>query len=138
MSCDFISVSDAKFLIKYIFAFHIIKNNFYFFYRPIAITSSPPFPQGTLSISTGIAMVRSHRPNRRASHPSLSPTVKPKPSATDSIHQFLHVAEPLMPISNPPDSIPDQEVSPPDSRLWRSLTGVINRITSNYTRNTYI
>ena len=138
MSCNFISVSDAKFLIKYIFAFHIIKNNFYFFYRPIAIPSSPPFPQGTFSISTGMATARSLRPNRRASNTSLlplsSPSQQPQPSFTNSYMWQIHAYPSLIPLI----AFPIREFLPPDSRLWRSLTGDITRITSNYTRNTYI
>ena len=37
-----------------------------------------------------------------------------------------------------PDNIQHQEIYPPDSRLWRSLTGSITVNISNYNRNTYI
>jgi hypothetical protein len=138
MSCDFISVSDAKFLIKYIFAFHIIKNNFYFF---LATDSNHLFT----SIPTRylLHLNRDCDGSQPLTEPSgcpsipaplSSPSQQPQPAFTISTRWQIHSCPSLI----PPDNIPDQEVSPPDSRLWRSLTGVITRITSNYTRNTYI
>ena len=139
MSCDFIFTCDAKFLIKYIFTFHILKNN-YFFFRPIAITRLHSHKVPSPS-QLGLGWFAAAAPNRQTSrpdqviplaaqcHPSIrrqhSPT-SPDPRST-RVHIEFH-----------PDSIPDREVSHHDSRLWRSLTGIITRNTSNYTRNTYI
>ena len=113
MSCNFISVSDAKFLIKYIFAFHIIKNNFYFF---LSTDSNPLFTSipSRYLLHLNWDGDGSQPPTEPSGFQYIpAPTVKPKPAAAAIIHQFLHVTDPLIPISNPPDSIPHQGVSPP-------------------------
>ena len=68
------------------------------------------------------------RPASWSGHPTGSPI--PVPAA--SIHQLHQMPDPLVSISNSPDSIHHQEIYPPDSRLWRSLTGVITVNTSNF------
>ena len=141
MSCDFIFTYDAKFLIKYIFTFHIIKNN-YFFLSPDSNLHFASIPIRFLhhlnwdwdGSQPDDANRQTSRPDQviplaAQCHPSIrrqhSPT-SPDPRS-NSAHTEFH-----------PDRIPHQGVSHHDSRLWRSLTGIINRITSNYTRNIYI
>lgn len=139
MSCDFIFVHDAKFLIKYIFTFHILKNN-YFFFHPIAITHPIPIRFLLHLKCDGDGSQPLTRTDGLPTHTRLSHCqAHCHPSARRSLHQLHHMADPLVPILNSlPDSIPHQGVSHHDSRLWRSLTGIITRNTSNYTRNTYI
>lgn len=144
MSCDFIFTCDAKFLIKYIFTFHIIKNN-YFFIPPIAFTSltsipirfllhlhwdwdgSPPLLR-TDGLPSSLLVWSSHW------QPLPSQPDSPLPAFTNFTRCQIHSCPSRIPL----DNIPHQGVSPPYSRLWRSLTRVIARITSNYNRNTYI
>lgn len=148
MSCDFIFVHDAKFLIKHIFTFHIIKNN-YFFIPPIAFTSITirfllhlhwdwDGSLRTVMVRRRRSEPTDFRPASWSGHPTGS-RCYPIPIARCQHHQLHQMPDPLVSISNSlPIAFPIREFLPPYSRLWRSLTGIINRNTSNYTRNTYI
>ena len=141
MSCDFIFTYDAKFLIKYIFTFHIIKNN-YFFLSPDSNLHFASIPIRFLHhLNWDWDGSQPDDANRQTSRPDqviplsspLPSHCPPQPSPTSPYGRSTRAH-----IEFPPDSIPHQGVSPPYSRLWRSLTGIITRNTSNYTRNTYI
>lgn len=64
-------------------------------------------------------------------HPSQKTRRQHSPTSPDASFTRAH-------IEFSPDSIHQQGIYPPDSGLWRSLTGVITVNTSNYNRNTYI
>lgn len=105
MSCNFIYTRDGKFLIKHIFAFHIIKNNFYFYYPPIAFNSSPPFHKRFLlhwDWDGSPTLLRTARlPSClqvRSSH--WQTNVIPSQCPAASIHQLHQMPDPLVSISN--------------------------------------
>ena len=141
MSCDFIFTRDGKFLIKHIFAFHIIKNNFYFYYPDSNHLhlirfllhlqwdwdGSPPLLR-TARLPSRLLVWSSH------CQPLPSQPDSPLPAFTNFTRCQIHSCPYLI----PPDSIHHQGIYHPDSRLWRSPTIVITVKTSYYTRNTYI
>ena len=107
MSCDFIFVHDAKFLIKYIFAFHIIKNN-YFFFSPDSNLLSASIPirflhhlnwdwDGSPPLLR-TARLPVHPPDLVI--PLAASNVIPTRSPAVSIHQLHQMPDPIVPISN--------------------------------------
>jgi hypothetical protein len=78
------------------------------------------------------------RPASWSGYPTGSPLPSQPEDSPPAFTNFTRCHIHSCPYLIPPDSNHHQGVSPPDSRLWRSLTGIITRNTSNYTRNTYI
>lgn len=149
MSCDFSFTRSRKFLIKHIFNFHIIKKIIFIFYYPD--NNHLRIPKGSISTGTGMTRRRVDRCRRRCSEPTNFRPASWSGHPTGTCPMSSQPAAPLPAFTNftrcqfhscpyliPPDSIHHNGIYPHDSRLWRSLTGVITVNTSNYTRNTYI
>jgi hypothetical protein len=73
----------------------------------------------------------SGHPTGSRCHPSPIARCQHSPTSPDASSTRVHIEFPLI-------AITIKEIYPPDSRLWRSLTGIITVNTSNYNRNTYI
>lgn len=115
MSCDFIFVRVAKFHIKHIFAFHIIKNN-YFLFHPIAFTSSSPSHKDPSPSQLGLGWFDAAAPNRQPSRPDqVFPLASPLPSQCPIpvLTNFTRCQIHSCPYQIPPDSIPSWSFSPP-------------------------
>ena len=103
MSCDFIFVHDAKFLIKHIFALHIIKkNNFYFLLSPdsnLHLHSHKVPSPSQLELGWFAAAA----PNRQTSRPDLvkpAGSPSPPPVSITNAHQTHQMPDPILPIPN--------------------------------------